>query len=176
MFLYIHSPTVRKQTQGGAALVVSLIILSLMTAIGVAAMETTILQSKMAGNIQAEITAFNNAESSLRSAEDEIRMETNNSTPAIFSDWPWLYGSNDTLPSLSVQGSLNSSNSGDGDNARYIVQYIGSHALAGNSSTFNSSGGITGSVIHMFQIDSKSDEIQGATKIVRSIYATVNAP
>ena len=86
MFLNTFSSNpVRRHAQGGAALVVSLIMLSLMTAIGVAAMDTTILESKMAGNMQAEIDAFNNAESGLRRAENTIRDEVDDPIPVDFS-------------------------------------------------------------------------------------------
>lgn len=171
MFLntYTTNP-VKRHTQSGAALVVSLMMLSLMTAIGVAAMDTTILELKMAGNMQAEIDAFNNAESTLRLAESNVLAEANDAIPANFTGW--LYNSADTLPS-----SLNNGNSGAGDNARYIVQYIGAFALAGESSALNSTGGISGSAIHIFQIDARSDDTgQGAIQIVRSTYATLNAP
>ncbi len=177
MFVNTYSSkTVKRQAQDGAALVISLIMLSLMTVIGVAAMDTTILEIKMAGNIQAEIDAFNNAESSLRLAENIVKDEADDPIPVNFSDLDWLYHSADSnIPSHNEFGVTNS-DEGD-NNARYIVQYAGSRVLAGESAALNSTGGITGSAIHLFQIDSVSDDIgQGAIQIVRSTYATLNAP
>lgn len=55
--------------QSGAVLVVSLIILLLMTIIGVTAMQTTVLEEKMAGNTRDLSAAFDASESALRVGE-----------------------------------------------------------------------------------------------------------
>jgi len=57
------------QSQTGAVLVVSLIMLLLMTIIGVAAMRTTVLQEKMAGNLGDLDRAFEASEAALREGE-----------------------------------------------------------------------------------------------------------
>ncbi len=186
MFLNTYSPNqIRRHAQSGAALVVSLIMLSLMTAIGVASMEATILESKMAGNLQAQIDAFNNTESSLRLAEGIVLAEANDAVPVDFSTQTWLYTATDSIPLLDelnvtlddIEIDLDNTNSAVGDNARYIVWYTGSHTLAGESSALNSTGGVSGSAIHIFQIDSRNDDLgQGAIQVVRSKYATLNAP
>jgi type IV pilus assembly protein PilX len=56
------------QRQRGAALVISLIILLVMTLIGISAMQTTTLEEKMAGNLRDRNLAFQAAESSLQDA------------------------------------------------------------------------------------------------------------
>lgn len=55
--------------QKGAALVTSLIILLMLTLMGVAAMQTTTLEEKMAGNLRNENLAFQAAEAALRAGE-----------------------------------------------------------------------------------------------------------
>lgn len=55
--------------QRGAALVVSLIILLVMTLIGITSMQTTVMQEKMAGNARDLSSAFQAAESSARTGE-----------------------------------------------------------------------------------------------------------
>lgn len=57
------------QHQRGAALVVSLLILLVMTVIGVSSMQTTILEEKMASNTREREQAFEAAEAALRGAE-----------------------------------------------------------------------------------------------------------
>ena len=52
--------------QSGAVLVVSLIFLLVLTVIGVAAMQNTSLEEKMAGNVKDRNLAFQNAESARR--------------------------------------------------------------------------------------------------------------
>jgi type IV pilus assembly protein PilX len=56
--------------QSGAALVVSLLFLLLMTIIGVTAMQTNTLEERMAGNARDLNVAFQAAESALRDGED----------------------------------------------------------------------------------------------------------
>ncbi|MBN2700612.1 MAG: hypothetical protein JXR29_04080 [Methylothermaceae bacterium] len=58
--------------QRGAALVISLLMLLVMTVIGVAAMQTNLLEEKMAGNFRDMNLAFQAAEAALRDAESDI--------------------------------------------------------------------------------------------------------
>lgn len=75
--MYIMNLTIRarkkqvggKRGQRGAALIVGLIMLLLLTLIGVAGMRDTLLQEKMAGNMRDRELAFQAAESALRAAE-----------------------------------------------------------------------------------------------------------
>jgi type IV pilus assembly protein PilX len=61
------SPMFRRER--GAALIVALILLMLMTVLGVTAMRTTMLQERMAGNARDSNLAFQSAEASLRGGE-----------------------------------------------------------------------------------------------------------
>ena len=56
--------------QGGAALVVGLILLVVITLVGVGAMQTTTLQEKMAGNLRDSNLSFQAAEAVLRNCEN----------------------------------------------------------------------------------------------------------
>lgn len=58
--------------QRGAALIVGLIMLLLLTLIGVAGMRDTLLQEKMAGNMRDRELALQAAESALRAAETKL--------------------------------------------------------------------------------------------------------
>ncbi len=55
--------------QSGAALIVSLILLLVMTLLGVSAMQTNVLEEKMAGNFRDRDLAFQAAEAALRDGE-----------------------------------------------------------------------------------------------------------
>ncbi len=55
--------------QRGVVLVTGLIFLVMMTLLGVTAMQTTMLEEKMAGNLRDEILAFQAAEAALREGE-----------------------------------------------------------------------------------------------------------
>lgn len=58
--------------QGGAALIVALVFLLILTILGVTAMSGANLQEKMAGNLQDQNLAFQSAETALIAAEDWI--------------------------------------------------------------------------------------------------------
>lgn len=58
--------------QTGAALIVGLVMLLVMTMIGVSAMQTNLLEEKMAGNYRDRDLAFQAAEAALRDAEADI--------------------------------------------------------------------------------------------------------
>ncbi len=63
-----------KASQRGAALVVSLILLLVVTLIGISGMQSTVLQEKMSGNFKDKNSAFQAAEAALR--EGEAQAET----------------------------------------------------------------------------------------------------
>ena len=65
----------------GAALIVSLLMLVVMTMIGVSAMQTTALEEKMAGNQRDLNQAFQAAEAALRDAEIWLRNQTGEPVP-----------------------------------------------------------------------------------------------
>lgn len=60
----------RPGTQTGAALIVSLIFLLLMTLLSTSSMRTSTMQERMAGNLRDWTLGFQGAEASLRAAED----------------------------------------------------------------------------------------------------------
>lgn len=62
----------RPAAQHGAALIVSLLILLVMTLIGVTAMQTTVMEERMAGNLRNSNLAQQAAEAALREAENLI--------------------------------------------------------------------------------------------------------
>jgi len=62
--------------QQGAALVVSLVLLLVVTVLGVASMRTTTLQERMAGNLRDSNLAFQAAEAALREGEGFLEQAT----------------------------------------------------------------------------------------------------
>lgn len=62
--------------QRGAALIVSLILLLIMTVLGVTSMRATTLQERMAGNLRDNNLAFQAAEAALREGEQFLEQAT----------------------------------------------------------------------------------------------------
>ncbi len=59
----------RRENQSGAALVMSLVLLLILTLIGIAALRNTAMQERMAGSLQDQNLAFQSAEAALREGE-----------------------------------------------------------------------------------------------------------
>ncbi|MDW8479914.1 MAG: PilX N-terminal domain-containing pilus assembly protein [Xanthomonadales bacterium] len=60
--------------QSGAALVVSLLILIVLTLLGLTVMNTAVMQERMAGNVREENEAFQSAEATIREIEQAVRV------------------------------------------------------------------------------------------------------
>lgn len=67
----------RMQQQSGAALVISLILLLVTTLLGVASMQTTVLEEKMSTNARQRQLAYQSAETALRAAETWLSTNIN---------------------------------------------------------------------------------------------------
>ena len=75
--MYRHSPILRLQhgaanRQTGAVLIVALVLLLVLTILGVAGMQNTTMEERMAGNYRDRFGAFQAAEAALRVGEESI--------------------------------------------------------------------------------------------------------
>ena len=95
-----HSPKISfKRSQRGAVLAVSLIFLVILTLVGVSAMQNTMLEEKMSGNVKDRNLAFQNAESAVREAELFIEGVTG---LGMFNGTGGLFGLTDAEPDYSA--------------------------------------------------------------------------
>ena len=81
----------RIHRQRGAALIVSLVFLLILTIISVASMQTATLQERMAGNMKEDTIAFQAAEAALRTGENFIAngiLPSFNGTNGLFESCP----------------------------------------------------------------------------------------
>ena len=97
-----HKSGLLPRSQNGVILVVSLILLLVVTLIATTNMETSILEERMAGNIQDYNMAFQAAEASMEAAEDWLSNQiilptpsTDGSTPVWTSEGPGQVGDTD---------------------------------------------------------------------------------
>lgn len=65
-----------QKSQQGAALIVSLVILLVLTIIGVQSMESSVMEERMAGNYRDKRMAFEAAEAALRAGEIFLTIQT----------------------------------------------------------------------------------------------------
>ncbi|MGH8476914.1 MAG: pilus assembly PilX family protein [Methylococcales bacterium] len=127
-------------SQKGAALAVSLIILFVLTLIGVAGMQNTVLEEKMSGNARDYNLAFQSAEVALRKAEVYIEglatikdfdvMQPNDGLisegeiePDYFSHDAW-FGTDPAYPGNGSKSLVDAVSSLYGSQPRYIIKYV----------------------------------------------------
>lgn len=125
--------------QTGAVLVVSLLILSVMTLIGVTGLQSTTLEERMAGNLRDGNLAFQAAEAALRDAEDFVEDLGNISN---FNGAAGLYGEDDADPDYLDAASWSATSSKPylgsamdllSTQPRYIVKHVGLIEQAGRT-------------------------------------------
>ncbi|MCB1773875.1 MAG: pilus assembly protein PilX [Gammaproteobacteria bacterium] len=69
-----------KQQARGSVLIVSLVILLVLTLLGISGMDGTVMQERMAGNMQEGLSGFQAAEAGLRDGELEARVSLDPTT------------------------------------------------------------------------------------------------
>lgn len=67
---------IQRKKQTGAALIIAMIMLLILTILGVAVMESSVIEERMAGNFMDRNRAFQAAEIALRDAEEWIASQT----------------------------------------------------------------------------------------------------
>lgn len=150
--------------QRGVALVVGLIFLALLTLVAITAVQTTVLEEKMAGGLKNENLAFQAAESALRDAEVQILTKAtlpkfdDGSSPGLYdtktNTWaghsnPWTWtGWSDATKTRAYSGSL-----GLPTNPRYVIEEL--PAVRSPSDPARSIGNGQGNFVHPFRITAR---------------------
>jgi type IV pilus assembly protein PilX len=150
----------------GAALVISLIVLAIITLIGVIGSKNSMLEILMSGNEQYSARAFNNSESSLVIAENmasTLKPSTTYAQSGVFN--VITDGANDPY---TMAWDDSDSQKGQDDNSRYMVEYVGSEEVKGNSSKWGGQG--AGALVHVFRATARSEDGRGAVRMVQSIW------
>ncbi len=153
--------------QKGAALIISLLLLAVMTLLGVTAMSQSGLETLMAGNLQTSITSLSQAENQLREVEDSLDSSDTIAVPYIAYDE--LVDPTDLLKTQESGSS--------GDFIGTVIEYLGPQSLPGESIVIGRETPGTGSEIHLFRntiMHSNSDN--GSQRVIQSIYSVPNEP
>ena len=165
-------------TERGAALVVSLILLLIMTIIGVAAMNGARLEVSMAGMMQREEVALRSAERTLAEGEryTENNIDNHISTeveghylpgdePDVSqTDWTFLAIQNDEGESEEVARD------------EFVVEYLGLMPLPGSALNDGGDPSIPGDKINTYRVSARSETEGNAVRIVESIYTKLYNP
>jgi type IV pilus assembly protein PilX len=162
--------------QRGAVLLVSLIMLLILTLLGVSSMDTSLLELKMTNNFQQQVQAMNEAEQNLLVGEMDVEALVNNPQRFNFNTADdGYYNSSTDMEDVRDWSSL-SVIPGAGTDQGYVVEYLGTKNLPGNSIALDPDGGTPGDSVHAYVISARSKVGKGAQRTVQSSYTTFAAP
>lgn len=172
--------------QKGATLIVALVVLLLIMMIGVTSITTSNTQFKLAGNLQFEDGAMNNAEAAISAAEQWLSTGTNYSH-AGFSTYsgatPHLHPIGHlaglTAPANNpLTMTWSDSNSMEvADNQRYLIELLSLNNRLRTSSQAQGGRTSTGcNQVNIYAITARGQSARGATKYVQSIYSVLSCP
>ena len=160
-------PVMKLPRQAGAALALSLMMMAIMTLVGVASMNTTLLEMLMAGNFQFQANTLINAENTLVTAEQAAQTATLGNYTGTDSTPTGRY--NIVQVNARVPTEMNSSNSITvSTNNIYILEHSGMQTPPGNSNGWGNGG--AGTTQEVIRATARSEGTKGAVRMVQSIY------
>jgi Tfp pilus assembly protein PilX len=183
--------------QRGATLVVALLVLVLIMMIGITAVSTSDTQFKLAGNVQFEDSALNNAETAVAEAERWLSTGTNFSTAAFTAVDPATdpdpgpdAGTPQLLPRTTVDSvraarvdrpfsmtwaDTNSLAVGGNDVQRYYIELMSiNNKLQGSSQRVGARSSSGCNQVNTYLITGRGVSARGATKFVQSYYSVLS--
>ena len=170
--------------QKGATLVIALLILVLIMIIGITAVSTSDTQFKLAGNLQFEDSALNNAETALATAENWLSVAPNHlnggftvaapATPQLIPRVVPRPAARDTAPLTMVWSDANSLSVGS-TNQRYLIEQMSlNNKLPGSSQVVGGRANTACNQVNTYLITGRGVSGRGANKIVQSYYSVLS--
>jgi type IV pilus assembly protein PilX len=170
----------------GAALIVALLLLLVMTILGVTALNSSTLQGLMSSAYRQQTSVLAGAENILLAAERRVDEIVTDGAPV---DTGWTYFIDLTLDTSPEEFPAGSSAEDWSDAVavaaqgigsfeipgRYMLEYMGEFEVPGES--IAEGGGLEDSRIHVFRVSAQAEEQQGAAaRIVQSYYVALRSP
>lgn len=168
----------RKFNQG-STLVVTLIVLAMLMLLGVTAMVTSDTAHRLAGNLQFQDIAMNNAEATLTSVEKALETGTIDPAHADFTATTPVAPSNQgKFPSGAVPDLLADATwadySASNTSGSYIIELMSQNSvLIGSNLTVGGQSSSVCSKANTYRITARGNSVRGATRIVQSYFAYV---
>ncbi len=187
--------------QRGATLVIALLILVLIMMIGITAVSTSDTQFKLAGNLQFEDNALNNAETAVAAAENWLSSGNNFSNAGFFTydrvssahllpvghlaaqaavkdQSPLTMDWFDTVDDPSKANSISVLNPLTGVRnpaQRYFIELMSvNNRLQGSNQGVGGRCTASTNQVNTYQITGRGVSARGATKLVQSYYSVLN--
>jgi Tfp pilus assembly protein PilX len=177
--------SVGRLRQSGASLIVSLVVLGVLMLMGVAAMVISNTQYRLAGNLQFQNTALNNAEVALATAEQWLSAGTNFtaagfdtydvSTPMLY---PGTYLADNNIDPLTMTWSdTNSAKADASGNQRYLIEQLAkSRKLTGSGLGVGGRRSTSCNEVNVYRITTRGVSGRGATRFVQAIFSVLSCP
>lgn len=164
--------------QGGAIMVICLVILFSMTLIAVSSMDTAVLELRMANTVQQQIVALNRAEATLQSAEAAITtMVTDNQSFGFANDdgfYVWTHAEDfeqaDWSGFTAEPGPEFTNNNVDDDDS-YVVEYLGFRPDPKSCLEIGCP-----ELIYAFRTTTRSASGRSIVRMVQSVFLTNRSP
>ncbi|MDD2685620.1 MAG: PilX N-terminal domain-containing pilus assembly protein [Gallionella sp.] len=162
--------------QRGSTLIVSLIILIVLMLLGVSAMVTSDTQYKLAGNLQFEKIAMDNAEISVNAAEQWLEQNKTSGPSASsgvavittgFDPFALTWNNSDSIALPDVNGNTD-------ETKRYTIRYVSNYAspLAGASMDCSDPTNERNfDCVNTYVVTARGLSLRGATKFIQTYYA-----
>jgi type IV pilus assembly protein PilX len=159
------------QPQRGAALVVALVLLLVMTILGVTALNSSTLQGFMSAGYQEQTVRLAAAENILLGAEFDVQERVATGFAGASGIYYFNLAADPLLefPASQVDEVWPAEN--------YVVEYMGEFEIPGESVAVG--GGFEDSLIHVFRVSARSERdaaARGGIRIVQSLYVTLTGP
>ena len=162
--------------QRGAALIVALILLLVLTILGVTAMNSSILQGFMSGAFQQQTRTLALAENTLRAGELDVEdIVANGVNPTGGPDRSSYYFNLVTDPGAVFEPATLTEWDALGN--PFAIEYLGRRIVPGESVAVG--GGLEDSLVHVFRVsalETRPDDPRGGIRIVQSLYLTLDGP
>lgn len=166
------SPQLSIAPQRGAALVVSLVMMVILTLIGVVAMNSSSIELIMAGNTQLNTRALVDAERALVTAESAVEnMDGIDTTFTLAGYYNIVSGTSTPVdPQTLDWGTADSAQAGADSQHRYVIEYASHAYLDGSSIVLGAGAGAGGDEVDVFRVTARAEDAKGAVRMVQSIY------
>jgi type IV pilus assembly protein PilX len=174
----------RARHERGAALIVALLLLLVMTILGVTALNSSTLQGLISSAYRQQTSTLAGAENLLLAGEMDVEEIVTDATIDLgalgyYFDLPagdTQFEATTSTPSEWDIGPLIEQAIGEMDiSGRYVIEYMGDFEVPGES--IAEGGGLEDSLIHIFRVSARGGEAnRGAVRTVQSFYVTLRAP
>ena len=158
--------------QSGISLLTTLVMLILLMIIGVSALRLSKGQLSLAGNLQFQTAAFNEAEAAIATAEKALATTAVYGTGGITAQATGYYPMTSSVDPLGLSWDGTNSIAGANSNQRYLIQQVAKNVAHNENEIDNSHAACN--QVNLYRISARGESVRGASKIVQSVFSVLS--